>query len=434
VPASASDPLRIERRLLASGLELVYQPSPPGAPSFSATYLGPGGWGFDPAGLEGLSYVAARLLPQSSQVHDRRDLARLLDRYGASLVSTSSPETTGLTLWGPADAWDRLIGLLADAILRPRFVPEDLERVRRQVAERQLRESSQPDLRAPRELLRSLYPAGHPYRSTGIGTTDSVRKIRRADIERFHRSHFVAEGASLVVTTPHPIAEVLRTLERLFAPWPTGHSAPSPPTDLPSDADRRRVDVPMADQSQVEVRIGGRSLPRRDVAYPALFLANEILGGRPLLSRLFQRVRERHGLAYHASSDLKALRWGGYWVAQAGTDAVKRDRVVSMIQDEVSRLASDPVPRSELDRIRESVLGSLPLELESTADAHELAVEIAYHRLPTDFYAQWPARLRAIGPAEVRAAAEVGMNPERCVTVTVGPPPRSGRGSRPRRR
>jgi zinc protease len=139
------------------------------------------------------------------------------------------------------------------------------------------------------------------------------------------------------------------------------------------------------------------------------------------LSRLFQRVREKGGLAYHASSDLEAMQLGGYWVAQAGTGADRWRRVVPMLQEEVDRLSADRVRPAELEATRKSVIGEIPLTLESTSEAHELAVDVAYHRLPGDFWITWPERLRSIRPKDVRDAAAVAFDRRSSVTVVSGP-------------
>ena len=177
----------------------------------------------------------------------------------------------------------------------------------------------------------------------------------------------------------------------------------------------------MPGRAQVELRIGGESVPRRSEWYPGAYLANEMLGGRPLLSRLFQRVREVHGLAYHASSDLEAMRWGGYWSVQAGTGPERVDRVIPMLVEELERLRTELVPSAELDAVRESVIGEIPLSLETTSGAHELLMDVAYHGLPGDFYRLWPERLRALKPADLRRGAEEAIDAHRASTVVAGP-------------
>ncbi len=404
----------------------MLQAAPAGAPSFSATLIAPAGWGYDPPGAEGLAVLASRLSVQSTDRHPRKELARLLDRYSATLTSHTDPESAEVTVWGPQDAWEPLLELLADAILRPAFAEAEVARVRQQLRERQLREAAQPDLRSRRELLGDLFPRGHPYRSTGLGRASSLRRLTRDAVRRFHRDHFLSRSSAIVVTSSVPPSAVRRRVDRILSDG----SLRAPPADPPlperpaSSPDRR--DIVIAGQSQVEVRVGGPSVPRSDARYLPLLLANEVLGGRPLLSRLFQGIRERMGLAYHASSELEAMRWGGYWQARAGTHPSSRDRVANALRAEVRRLSDESIPSSELGRIRESLLASMPLALETTADVHELAAEVAYYRLPTDYYLTWPERLRAVRPREIRDAAAAAWSPARMRTVTVGPAPARG--------
>ena len=155
--------------------------------------------------------------------------------------------------------------------------------------------------------------------------------------------------------------------------------------------------------------------------YLGAFLANEVLGGRPLLSRLFQQVRESEGLAYHASSELEAMRWGGHWTAQAGTGPLRARRSIPILLAELERIRSEPIPSGELDAIRESAIGELPLSLETTNGAHDLAVESAYFDLAPDYFRRWPGLLRAVKPKEVRESAEVTFDGRLACTVVAGP-------------
>ena len=416
----ARDPLRVKYSEATNGLRIARQTSPPGAASISATYVGPAGWGFDPPSRGGLARLVNQLVTSAAGRHDRIALARLLDRAGATLTRQCAPESAEVTIWGPVDEGELLLRLLADVVLRPRFDAEDVARVRRQALERQLRELTQPAARADRELMGSLFPVGHPYRSTGTGDRRSLARIRPEDLTAFHRGHYVGSEGLLVVTAPAGHREIERVVRREFSEI----SDASPPVldfphaSLPRAAEHR---VELRGHSQVEIRLGGSSIPRSAPEYPAAFLANEVLGGRPLLSRLFQRVRERGGLAYHATSELEAMRFGGYWAAQAGTGPDRWSKVVPMLRSELRRLDSAEVPGRELDAIRESAIGEIPLSLESTAEAHELAIELAYHRLPEDYLIRWPARLREVPPGEVREAAAVALDGARASLILVGP-------------
>jgi zinc protease len=92
-----------------------------------------------------------------------------------------------------------------------------------------------------------------------------------------------------------------------------------------------------------------------------------------------------------------------------------------MLEEEVGRLRTERVPLRELTAIRESAIGEIPLALESTSEAHSLAVEVAYHELPEDYWLTWPARLRAVTPTEVLRAAATAFGRNHSATVVVGP-------------
>ena len=183
----------------------------------------------------------------------------------------------------------------------------------------------------------------------------------------------------------------------------------------------RTIPVALPGRSQVEIRIGGVSVARSDPEFPAAFLTNEVLGGRAQLSRLFQRVRERGGLVYHASSALEAMRYGGYWTVGAGTGGEHWRKVVPMLSRELGSLHRRGITPTELREVRESAIGEIPLALESTSEAHELAVDVAYHRLAGDYLSKWPGILRAVRPSDVRAAMDRAMDPDHAITVLAGP-------------
>ncbi|HKV89934.1 MAG TPA: pitrilysin family protein [Thermoplasmata archaeon] len=305
-------------------------------------------------------------------------------------------------------------------VLRPRFAPEDLERVRRQLFERQLRESTQPGHRADRELLRSVFPVGHPYRRSGLGSHRSLSRLQRADVVRFHRDRTTSAAAFLVVTSSRSLAEVVRLARQTFPEFPSERPDPAAPSARGVGGRATRRNLPMADRSQTEIRVGGSAPPRTDPAYPALALANEVLGGRSLLNRLFQHIRETRGLAYHASSELEAMRWGGYWTAQAGTGPERVERVLELVAKEIRTVAEELIPVSELTRIRESAIGEIPLALETAADAHDLAVDGAYHGLSERHWREWPQVLRSISSREIREATSGVYDPARTVTVVAG--------------
>ena len=84
-------------------------------------------------------------------------------------------------------------------------------------------------------------------------------------------------------------------------------------------------------------------------------------------SRLFQNVREKHGLAYSIFSELNLYRDTGCLAVYSGTSTENVKKVVGMVSDEFKRLYNEAVPAEELRRAKDHLKGSLALSLESTS-------------------------------------------------------------------
>lgn len=399
------DPLDLQREVLDNGVTLVTQPSPSGSVTFSASWFLDAGCARDPLGKEGTASLVGRLLTLGTRQRPKRRLAQELDRMAATLSSGASWEGIEVEISGPADLWERLLDVLHESVTSPAMDGREFSRLRKEASETLLRERTQPADRAERAFLTSLFPPSHPYARHPLGTRSSLGRLQREDATHFHRSLFTPRGSRLVITSNVPARGLRRVINRTFG---TMHGPPprTPPRIPEALKPSRSIYIPIAGTSQAEVLVGGHGVPRNHEDFPALVLANEVLGGRPLLSRLFQVVREQRGLAYSAGSELESLLWDGLWNAEAGTDPGHVDQVVDLLTREVRRIAEVPLALSELTRIRESLLGSAPLYLETTGSAHGLAVEVADFDLPLDHFRRWPGTLRAITPKMVREAAE----------------------------
>ena len=77
---------------------------------------------------------------------------------------------------------------------------------------------------AQRVLPALLYGAGHPYGNplTGTGTTESVSKLTRADLVKFHETWFRPNNSTLIVVGDTTLKEITPKLEKLFAGWKSG--------------------------------------------------------------------------------------------------------------------------------------------------------------------------------------------------------------------
>jgi predicted Zn-dependent peptidase len=98
----------------------------------------------------------------------------------------------------------------------------------------------------------------------------------------------------------------------------------------------------------------------------SVHVLNVILGGG-MSSRLFQTIREDHGLAYAVFSGVNAYTDAGYLSVYAATSPDQVSDVIRLSVEEFNKFKTEPVSEAELQRAKDQLKVSIMLSLESTS-------------------------------------------------------------------
>jgi predicted Zn-dependent peptidase len=130
-------------------------------------------------------------------------------------------------------------------------------------------------------------------------------------------------------------------------------------------------------------------------------------------SRLFQLLREDHGLAYSIYSSASFFHDIGDLVISAGLETDNVHAALRLIVRELRRLTERPPGTAELRRACDYAIGQMELSLESTEHQMNWLGEqlLGYGQVFQP--AEIKRRLRDVGPGEIRSAARAFFRPER---------------------
>src|SRR5262249_6252810 len=109
------------------------------------------------------------------------------------------------------------------------------------------------------------------------------------------------------------------------------------------------------------------SLTRDDPDWYALLILNHVLGGGGQQSRLFSEVREKRGLAYGASSSVRAYRKAGLLVISTASANERVAEALKVVRAELARLAERGPTEEEFANAKTYLNGALALSLDSSA-------------------------------------------------------------------
>jgi len=226
------------------------------------------------------------------------------------------------------------------------------------------------------KLMAAVFPEGHPYHHTPIGSMEDLDAAGLEDVEAFFRTYYVPNNAVLTVAGDVDEAPVIEAVERYFGPIEPNEELPTfrrpPAQDTAASREVVPDDVPLE-----RVHAGYRCPAYGTHEFDALEVATQILaGGRG--SRLHKRlVREEQvaqdvalfALPLVAGSSIAA----GWVTARPESDAAT---VEAMFDEELRRMTRESVTDDELARAHALIESS---ELSALSRMDEVADRLSMY-------------------------------------------------------
>jgi zinc protease len=190
---------------------------------------------------------------------------------------------------------------------------------------------------------------------------------------------------------------------------------------MPVVASTTRNFITLPGKSEAIIMMGGNGITRDNPEYYAAFLANRVLGGGELNSRLMKALRQNGGMTYGVYSYFHPVLGERPWVVSLQTDPAMVGRAIAAVVAEANRLRSHGVAVEELEEARAAAIGSLVLSMEDQMGMAFVLRDTEFFGLGLDFPARFPAALRAVTPTEIQAAARTYIHPDHLVQIVVSP-------------
>jgi zinc protease len=372
----------------------------------------------EPAGQKGVTSLAALLLTDGAGSLTAQDFRQRQEDAAASLGFSASPDRLSGGLRVLSANRDEGFELLRLALTEARFDPEMVDQRRAQVIAALNQATQRPRSVAQRTLAATVF-AGHPYARDSDGLRESLTALTAAELKARAQALLVRAGLTITAVGDIDAAELGRQLDKAFGSLPQGAlPAPLPDWTPASQAKSVTIERPVP-QSAMLIAMPG--IPRSDPDWYAYLVMNNILGGGQQ-SRLFNAVREKRGLAYGISSDVRDYRKAALLVISSGSANEKVAETLRVIRSEIARLRSEGVSEQELADSKTYLSGSLALSLDSSGAIAGVMQSLQLYGLPRDHLDRRPALIAAVKLEDVRRVARRVLRDEAMTTVVVGKP------------
>jgi zinc protease len=393
----------------------------------------------DPPGRAGLTALAARVMVEGGAGPlDATALLGALFPIAAELDVVVDEEQTTFTAKVHRDALGRLLPILTDVLLHPRWDPREFERLRAAAVndvDKRLRQGDDENL--GKAALSSLLYRGHPYQRLRLGHVSELKAMTLEELKAHAARVFTADRLTIGVAGGYPAglpAQLVKALSGLAA---TGAPAVAVPQQQGTGHPRfLLVEKPGASTA---ISMGMPwALSRASPDRPAMSVAASAMGEhRQFNGRLMQRLREARGLNYGDYAYLEHFLQEGGDASSAQTGRARHQQEFSVwlrpVQNEnrlfavraalyelQRSLQAEPFTPAEVAQTKGFLDGYLLLFDQTDARKLGYALDDAFTG-PPGYLAGWRQALDAVTPEAVNAAWRRWVDPSRLQVVLVGP-------------
>ena len=384
------------------------------------------GSGNERPGRTGFAHLFEHVMFEGSMHVPEGSFDNWLEAAGGNNNGSTTNDRTNYYEDLPANALELALFLESD---RMGFLLDDKSpdkiNGQRDVVKNEKRQSvdNQPYGQAFIELPAMLYPPGHPYSWSTIGSMEDLTAASFEDVARFFRTYYVPGNASLVIAGDIDIAGTRKLVEKWFSDVPAGK--PVAPLTTPTavlDGVKKKT---ITDRVQ---------LPRLYLGWhtPALLkpgdaemdiISNLLSGGKN--SRLYKRLVYEMQIAQdvNAVQQSQALD-SNFLIITTARPGQSLDKIQAVIDEELDKLRAAPPEAREMQRALNQIEANFFRGMERVGGFGGKANQLnSYYKSAgaPDYFQKDLDRYRALTPADIKAAVDKYLPKDRRVELSVIP-------------
>jgi zinc protease len=416
---------RTQRSSLANGMKLAFLPKKTKGATVSVSLRLRMGTEASLQGKAEVGQFTAALLNKGTERLSRQEIKDSFDKLNAQVNIAGSAEGVTVNVTATRDKLATALELVADVLQKPSFPVNEFEEFKLAVIGRIEQSIPEPQAQASNAMgrLTDATPAGHVLHIDTLPEQVIASKaVKLDDIKAFHQNYFGADNASLAAVGDFDSVALKAQLNTLFGNWKAKQNYQRVARTMKAVAGEKITLNTPDKASSFLLAVHPVAIKDDAPIYPALLMANHMLGGGALRSRLADRIRQKEGLSYGVGSFLNVPTQdpAGFWAAYALSAPQNTGKVEAALREEVQKALAEGFTEAELTEAKKG--WKQAEEVGRTQDAGlagQLASYLAINRT-MKFDQDFEAKVAALTLAQVNDALRQLIKPEQISIINAG--------------
>ena len=370
--------------------------------------------------------LIARTLEKGSKNFTKEEIETILDQTGSHVDFTCDEEALKFGLISLNDNLLETTELLTDLLMNPTFPKREIKKEQSQLIAEIIESKDSTSETAQRRFSQLIYSKDHPfYLNSFDGDIKLIKKINYKELLPIHET-LIKKNKAIISIVSNIDDEKFHKLKSIFENKLSTKLAKEDgvaniPDTIASDKPLFES-INFKDKVQSDVYLGhAGTLNRKHPDYYKMNIANYILGGSSLASRLSKKVRDDGGLVYTVYSYLNASLGKGEFGLYFGSNNSNVDQSISVIKKQLESFVKDGITEEELSKAKAALIDSFVARFLSTyRNISATLAAVEFYELGDNYINDYSKIINSIKLQDVNKSIKKYVYPDKLNIVVAG--------------
>lgn len=364
-------------------------------------------------GSKGTSSFVNGLLLSGNEKQTSTEISHQIDLYGGFFETGITTEGSVISIYALRANMPALLAFVQNSIAEMSCLEKEIQEMVSDKKQKFQVNLQKTRFLAQREFQKRIFASNEKY--SKIVTPDYYENVNREELQSFFHQNYL-KGLTKISVVGNFEPKQIQDMIDLFKPWAIEKS-PEHILDMQNEAGVFHVDKESA--VQTAIRVGRILFNKKHEDYIDFHVLNTILGDY-FGSRLMTNIREDKGYTYGIGSMVAEYNDFGYFMIGTEVGKAVKNETLAEIKHEFERLQNELVSETELELVKNYLLGQLLKSADGPYSMMDLYLSAQVHDKDLEYYNLSITAIKNITPKRIQELAKKYLNWDEMSIVSAG--------------
>ncbi len=370
--------------------------------------------------------ILAKLLSEGTKTKTKSEINDALDKLKTDLQIYGNSDVLTISIKTQKSSFNDVMKIVNDILQNPIFNEKDFNRIISEsiAAYEEYQNDPQQIAFSTVDKYSTNYPKSHPFFASDVKEDiETFKNMKLNDVISFYNNFLGGNNVIASFVGACNNKDITKNMQTIFGAW-NAKTTYTKINEIHFNIAGKTENILIPDKSNATC--AGRinvAISQKDIDFPAVYMANELLGGGAFLSsRIPNRLREKDGFSYGAGSNFSAddNNKKATWNLYAFFNPIYRTKLDSALLDEINKAINVGFTADELQKSKESWLQGEQTALGMDAQLNYILLDYLEKNKNLKEYKIFQEKIKNVSLLQVNNAMKKYFDTQKLILIYAG--------------